>query len=123
MAKINTATTQLNLGSDDERSNFHENDMSVHSGNLDMHFNDYECNIQEVSLEKFNTAYDKKYANPKTFLHVLWNVPGSSAGAMVTCFNIIKDESEGQPGQLQGFARAAHQLYVQRGKKGPSQSD
>ncbi len=38
----------------------------------------------------------KKYANPKSFLHALWNAAGPSAGAMRNCLEIIKDELEGQ---------------------------
>ncbi len=47
-------------------------------------------------LGKFDAAFTKKYANPKTFLHALWNAAGPSVGAMVTCLDIIKDELEGQ---------------------------
>ncbi len=35
-AKMNMATTQLHLGSDDEGSNFQENDISIYSDNLDL---------------------------------------------------------------------------------------
>jgi hypothetical protein len=49
-----------------------------------------------VLLGEFDAAYVKKYANLKTFLHALWNAAGPSVGAMVICFDIIKDELEGQ---------------------------
>ena len=49
-----------------------------------------------MSSEEFGVAYLKKYANPKTFLHALWNAAGPSAGAMVTCLDIIKDKLEGE---------------------------
>jgi hypothetical protein len=49
-----------------------------------------------VSSGEFDAAYVKKYANPKTFLHALWNAAGPSAGAMVTCLDIIKDKLEGE---------------------------
>jgi hypothetical protein len=95
--KLNEATAQIHLGSEDEEgSNFQENDMSICSGNLDLNSQDYSSNAQEVLSGEFNAAYVKKYANPKTFLHALWNVAGPSAGAMVTCLDIIKDELEGE---------------------------
>jgi hypothetical protein len=47
-------------------------------------------------LGKFDAAFTKKYANPKTFLHALWNAAGPSVGAMVTYLDIIKDKLEGQ---------------------------
>jgi hypothetical protein len=49
-----------------------------------------------VSSGEFDAAYVKKYVNPKTFLHTLWNAAGPSAGAMVTCLNIIKNKLEGE---------------------------
>jgi hypothetical protein len=45
---------------------------------------------------EFNAAYLKKHPNPQTFLHALWNAAGPSAGAMVTCLEILKDELAGQ---------------------------
>jgi hypothetical protein len=96
MAKMNTATAQLNLDSNDKGSDFQENNMSVQSNNLDLHLQDYASDAQEVSLGEYDAAYVKKYANPKTFLHALWNVARPSGGAMVTCLDIIKDELEGQ---------------------------
>ena len=76
MAKMNTTTAQLNLGSNDKGSNFQENDMSVHSNNLDLHLQDYASNAQAVLLGEFDAAYIKKYANPKIFLHALCNAAG-----------------------------------------------
>jgi hypothetical protein len=70
--------------------------MSIRSGDLDLNLQDYANNAQEVSLGKFDAAFTKKYASPKTFLHALWNAAGPSVGAMVTCLDIIKDELEGQ---------------------------
>jgi hypothetical protein len=96
MAKMNIATAQLHLGSDDKGSNFQENNMSIHSDNLDLNLLDYESNAQEVLSGEFDAAYVKKYVNPKTFLHALWNAAGPSAGAMVTCLDILKDELAGQ---------------------------
>ncbi len=94
---MNEATTQINLGSEDEEgSDFQENNMSICSGDLDLNSQDYSSNAQEVSSGEFNSAYVKKYANPKTFLHALWNAAGQSAGAMVTCLNIIKNKLEGE---------------------------
>jgi hypothetical protein len=95
-AKTNTATTQLNLGSNDKGSNFQENNQSVCSDDLDLHPQYYASNAQEVLLGEFNALYVKMYTNPKTFLHALWNAARPSAGAMVTCLDIIKDELEGQ---------------------------
>ncbi len=71
-AKMNAATAKINLCSEDEEgSNFQENDMSIHSGDLDLNSQDYSSNAQEV-------------------------LSGPSAGAMVTCLNIIKDVLEGE---------------------------
>jgi hypothetical protein len=93
---MKTATAQLNLNSNDVGSDFQETDMSVQSNNLDLHLQDYASNAQEVLLGEFDAAWVKQYANPKTFLHVLWNAAGLSAGAMVACLDIIKDELERQ---------------------------
>jgi hypothetical protein len=91
-AKTNMATAQLNLDFDDKGSGFQENGMSVWSDELDLHLQDYASDAQEVLLGEFDAAYVKKYANPKTFLHgAMWNAAGLSVGAMVTCFDIIKD--------------------------------
>ncbi len=70
--------------------------MSIRSNDLDLNLQDYANNAQEVSSGKFDVAFTKKYANPKTFLHALWNAAGPSVGAMVTCLDIIKDELQGQ---------------------------
>ncbi len=95
-AKINMATAQLHLGSDDEGRNFQENKISIRSDNLDLNLQDYVSNAQEVLSGDFDAAYIKKYANPKKILHALYNAAGPSAGAMVTCLDIIKDELAGQ---------------------------
>ncbi len=93
---MNEANAQIHLGLEDkEGSDFQENDMSIRSGDLDLNSQDYSSNAQEVSSGEFDAAYVKKYANPKTFLHALWNAAGPSAGAMVTCLDIIKDKLEG----------------------------
>jgi hypothetical protein len=85
--------------------------MSIHSGDLDLNLQDYANNTQEVSLGKFDAAFTKKYANPKTFLHALWNAAGPSVGAMVTCLDIIKDKLEGQlAGVLADFRDLPEQL-------------
>ncbi len=47
-------------------------------------------------MEEFDAAYIKKYANRKSFLHVLWNAAEPSVGAMRNCLEIIKDKLEGQ---------------------------
>ncbi len=93
---MNMATAQIHLGSNDEGSNFQENDMSIRSDDLDLNLQDYTGNAQEVLSGEFNAAHVKKYANPKTFLHALWNAAGPSAGAIVTCLDILKDKLEGQ---------------------------
>ncbi len=96
-AKMNEATAQINLGLEDEEgSDLQENNMNICSGNLNLNIKDYSSNAKEVLFGEFNAAYVKKYANPKTFLYALWNAAGPSAGAMVTCLNIIKDELEGE---------------------------
>jgi hypothetical protein len=96
MAKMNMATAQLHLGSDDKGRNFQENNMSIRSDDLDMNLLDYESNAQEVLSGEFDAAYVKKYVNPKTFLHALWSAAGPSEGAMVTCLDILKDKLAGQ---------------------------
>ncbi len=114
--KMNMATAQLHFGSDDEESGFQENNMSIHSEDLDLNLQDYASNAQEVLSGEFNAAYVKKYANPKTFLHALWNAAGPSAGG----FGYLFGHSQGQvsrtasrcTGRIQGPARAAHQLHV-----------
>ncbi len=102
---MNTATVQLQLDLDvaeilssdsKEDSEFQESDMSVRSYDLDLSLDEYESDAQEVSSEEFNAIHSKKYANPTTFRHMLWNAAGLSAGAMVTCLGILKDELEGE---------------------------
>ncbi len=89
---MNMATAQLYLGSNDKGSDFQENDMSIRSEDLDLNLLNYESNAQEVLSGEFNAAYVKKYVNPKTFLHALWNAAGPSAGAMVIYLDILKDK-------------------------------
>jgi hypothetical protein len=96
MAKMNKAITLLHLSSDDEGSNVQESNMSIRSNDLDLNLQDYASDAQEVSLGEFDAAYIKKYANPKSFLHALWNAAGPSAGAMRNCLEIIRDKLEGQ---------------------------
>jgi hypothetical protein len=83
--------------------------MSIRSSNLDLTLQDYASNTQEVSLGEFDAAFTKKYANPKSFLHALWNAAGPSVGAMVICLDIIKEELEGQlagvPAELKGLPK------------------
>jgi hypothetical protein len=102
---MNTATVQLQLDLDgaeilssdsEEDSNFQESDMSVRSHDLDLSLDEYESDAQEVSSGEFNATHSKKYVNPTTFRHALWNAAGPSAGAMVTCLGILKDELEGE---------------------------
>ncbi len=95
-AKMDMTTAQLHLGSDDEGSNFQENKINICSDDLDLNLQDYASNAQEVLSGEFDAAYVKNYANPKTFLHALWNAAGPSAGAMVTCLDILKDKLAGQ---------------------------
>jgi hypothetical protein len=61
------------------------------------HLKDYEkSDPQEVLLGEFDAANIKKYTNPKTFLHALWNTAVPLVGAMVTCLGIIKNKLDGQ---------------------------
>jgi hypothetical protein len=95
---MKTATSLLRLDSEDEESegsDFEEDDQSVRSGDLDLS-SDYASDAQEVSSGEFEAQYVKRYANPKTFLHVLWNTAGPTAGAMRICLEIIKEELHGQ---------------------------
>jgi hypothetical protein len=85
--------------------------MSIHSSDLNLTLQDYVSNAQEVSLGKFDAAFTKKYANPKSFLHALWNAAGPSVGAKVICLDIIKEELEGQlAGVLVEFKDLPEQL-------------
>jgi hypothetical protein len=106
-AKMNKATALLHLSSDDEGSNVQGSNMSVRFDNLDLNLQDSASNAQEVSSGEFDAAYVKKYANPKSFLHALWNAAGPSAGAMRFFLEIIKDELEGQlagvPAEFRNF--------------------
>ncbi len=70
--------------------------MSVRSYDLDLSLDEYKSNAQEVSSGEFDAIHSKKYANPTTFRHALWNAAGPSAGVMVTCLGILKDELEGE---------------------------
>ncbi len=95
-AKMNVATALLHPGSDEEGSNYQEDIMSIRSSDLDLTLQDYASNAQEVSSGKFDAAFTKKYANPKSFLHALWNAARPSVGVMLICSDIIKEELEGQ---------------------------
>jgi hypothetical protein len=97
-AKMKTATSLLRLDpevEESEGSDFEEDDQSVRSGDLDLS-SDYASDAQEVSSGEFDAQYVKRYANPKTFLHVLWNTAGPTAGAMRICLEILKEELQGQ---------------------------
>jgi hypothetical protein len=92
-ARMEKATTSLQLGLEEEASEgsfFLEDDLSVRSGDLDLQLSDYGSDAQEVSSGKFDARQVKKYANPESFKHVLWNTAGPSAGAMRICLEIIK---------------------------------
>jgi hypothetical protein len=84
-ARMEKATASLQLGSEEEASegsSFSEDDLSVRSGDLDLRLLDYNSDAQEVSSGKFDARHVKKYANPESFKHVLWNTAGPSAGVM-----------------------------------------
>ncbi len=95
-ARMNVATAQLHLGFNKKGSNYPEDDMSIHSNDLDLNLQDYASNAQEVLSGKFDAAFTKKYANPKSFLHALWNAAEPLVKAMVICLDILKEELEGQ---------------------------
>jgi hypothetical protein len=73
IAMMNVATAQLHLGSDKEGSNYHEDDMSICSNDLNLNLQDYASDVQEVLSGEFDAAFTKQYANPKSFLRSLWN--------------------------------------------------
>ena len=107
---MNTATVQLQVESK-EGSKFLESGMSVPSHDLDLSLDEYKSNAHEVSSREFDAIYSKKYINPTTFRQVLWNAAGLSAGAMVTCLGILKDELEGElAGILAEFKNQPEQL-------------
>ena len=101
---MNKATIQLQVDLDGAKilssgsrkaSKFQKNNMSVCSQDLDQSLDEYESDAQEVSSGEFEATHSKKYVNPTTFRHALWNEAGQSAGAMVTCLGILKDELKG----------------------------
>ncbi len=95
--KMKKATSLLQLSSDkEEGSDFQESNMSFRSDDLDLKLSDYDSVAQEVSLGEFDTKFVKKYSNPKSFLHALWNAAGPSVGAMRIYLEIIKEELTGQ---------------------------
>ncbi len=111
MAKMKKATSLLQLSSNEEGSNFQESDMSIRSNDLDSKLSDYESNALEVSLGEFDAKYVKKYVNPKSFLHALWNAAGPSVGSMQICLEIITEELAGQvAGVLVEFRDLPEQL-------------
>jgi hypothetical protein len=74
--------------------------MSIRSHDLDLSLDEYERDAQEVSSGEFDATHSKKYLNPTTFRHALWNAAGPSAGAIVTCLGILKDELEGELAEI-----------------------
>jgi hypothetical protein len=94
-----------------EGSEFQENDISVCSHDLDLSLKEYKSDAQEVSSREFDPTHTKKYVNPTPFWHTLWNAARPSAGAMVTCVDIIKDELERElAGVLAEFKNQPEQL-------------
>jgi hypothetical protein len=93
--RMNYATPLLQLQSDNKEgsnnSNFSDNDMSIHSGDLDIDQTDYES-ASEVSSGVFNAEYNKKYTDPTNFLQLLWNTAGPSVGGMIIQLELIKEE-------------------------------
>ena len=124
--KMKTATSLLHLGSEDEESDgsdFGEDEQSVRSGDLDLDLSDYASDAQEVSSGEFDAQYVKKYENPKTFLHLLWNTAGPTAGAMRICLEIIIEELKGQligvPAEFQDLPEDLIQLMYQEAGEDP----
>ncbi len=120
-ARMNVTTAQLQLGSDEEGSNYCKDDMSICSDDLNLNLQDYASDVQEVSSGEFNAAFTKKYANPKSFLHALWNAAGPLVKAMVICLDILKEEIEGQlAGVLAEFKdlpeQLIHFMYAEAGE-------
>lgn len=97
-AKMKSATTLLRLDSEDEESDdsdYGEDDHSVRSGDLDLELSEYDEDALEVSSGEFDAKYVKRYANPATFLHALWNTAGPSVGAMRIFLDILLEELNG----------------------------
>ena len=97
-AKMKSATSLLRLDSEDEESDdsdFGEDDQSVRSGDLDLELSEYDNDALEVSSGEFDAKFVKRYANPETFLHALWNTAGPSVGAMRIFLDILLEELNG----------------------------
>ena len=56
---------------------------------------EYESDVLEVSSGEFDAQHVKRYVNPKTFLHALWNTAGPTAGAMCIFLEILSEELKG----------------------------
>ena len=96
--RLKSATRLLLLDSEDEESDnsdFGEDDQSVRSGDLDLELSEYDNDALEVSSGEFDAKYVKRYANPATFLHALWNTAGPSVGAMRIFLDILLEELNG----------------------------
>lgn len=97
-AKMKSATTLLRLDSEDEESDdsdYGEDDQSIRSGDLDLELSEYNNEALEVSSGEFDAKFVKRYANPATFLHALWNTAGPSVGAMRIFLDILLEELNG----------------------------
>ena len=88
---MNMATNQLQFDSEGaeilsldskEDKKFQEKDTSVCSHDSDLSLDKYKSNDLEVSSGELDATHTKKYVNPRTFLHALWNAAGLSAGTM-----------------------------------------
>ncbi len=65
---------------------------SIFSHGIDLSQKEYKSNAQKVSSREFDATHTKKYVNPTTFRHALWNAAELPAGAMISCLDIIKDK-------------------------------
>ncbi len=93
--RMNDATALLQLQSDNKEgsknSNFTDNNMSIHSGDLDNNQTNYKSAYKVLS-GVFDAEYNKKYTDPMNFLQLIWNTAGPLVGAMIIQLELIKEE-------------------------------
>jgi hypothetical protein len=57
---------------------------------------DYNSDVLEVSLGKFEAAQGQKYQDPANFLQALWNEAGPAVGSMKIMLKLMRTKFEGE---------------------------